>query len=96
VYGGCSYPISRKKWILSVPPNNAAAIECTGASPHRCQPKNHQKAHTRGEENKADLVIKPAAGFEEIEESGIGGTAPEVQIGDLKVAPDWCAQKCQS
>ena len=42
VYGGCSYPISRKKWILSVPANRAAPIECTGASPHRCRARDRQ------------------------------------------------------
>jgi hypothetical protein len=37
VYGGCSYPKSRKKWMRSMPAKSAAPIEWTGASPQRCR-----------------------------------------------------------
>jgi hypothetical protein len=36
MFGGCSYPISLKKWILSFGRKSPAAMECTGASPQRC------------------------------------------------------------
>jgi hypothetical protein len=70
VNGGCSYPISRKKWILSVPPNSAAPIECTGASPHRCRTRPVRegiKSEGGGPRSRTRRAIQV------IEESGVGG-----------------------
>ncbi len=36
MYGLCSYPMSSKNWIWSRDAKRPAAIECTGASPQRC------------------------------------------------------------
>jgi hypothetical protein len=56
-------------------------------------PKLLEKRGTKGEGwgRNADLVVEPALLIEVFEESGIGGTAPEVQVGNLKVAPNWVA-----
>lgn len=49
---------------------------------------NRQRGERWEREGQADLVVEPAARLEELKESSIGGTAPEVHVSDLKVAPD--------
>ena len=35
------------------------------------------------------LVVEPAALVEVVEEGGVRGPAPELEVGDLEVGPDW-------
>ena len=51
--------------------------------------KTVRKRRVPGRKGNADLVVEAALLIEVIEESGIGGTAPEVQVCDLKVAPNF-------
>ena len=35
------------------------------------------------------LVVEPAALVEVVEEGGVRRSAPELEVGDLEVGPDW-------
>ena len=75
--GSCPFP-------QTAPRRSSALVHRpTAVEPNRQRGK-------RGEGRQTDLVVEPAARLEELEESSIGGTAPEVHVSDLKVAPDWC------
>ena len=53
--------------------------------------KPSEKRAERRAARLTDLIVESATRFEEIEEGRVCGTAPEVKIGDLKVAPDCVA-----
>jgi len=90
--GLCSYPISRKKWMRSVPANSAAAIECTGASPQRYHISYTFGSYfgaARGEKGRLYLVVKATKSIKVLKERRVGLTAPKVHIGNLKIAPNY-------
>lgn len=82
-------PISLKKCICSFLENSAAAILCTGASPHLC---NVVRKISRQIEcmrlHDSHLVVKSTLVVQEIKELRVCLTSPEVKVGDFEVTPD--------
>lgn len=40
------------------------------------------------------LVVEPALRLEVLEEFGVGLAAPELEVADLEVAPDYMRRRC--
>jgi hypothetical protein len=91
VYGLCSYPISRKKWIRDFPAKRAAPIEWTGASPQRLMVSIVSLEESRGDIGPISmyLIVEAASAIKVVEECHVCFAAPKVHISDLKVAPDF-------